>query len=99
MSNVALDCGHYFFDVAREHHLSHGQSKARGLRPVGMRRYRESVCIGDYINERGPFVLQRLPETRGHIRGVFDSYTHHADGFGTLGEVWILEVRLIVGKD
>src|SRR5580658_7246798 len=98
MSNVALDCGHYFFDVAREHHLSHGQREAHGLRSVGMRRYRESIGISDYINERGPLMLQRLLEARGHIRGVFDSYTHHADGFGKLGEVWILQIRLIVGK-
>src|SRR5271169_7067789 len=98
MSNIAFDCVYNFFEVPGEYHLSETQREAHGLRPVGMRRYRESVWIGHYINERGPRMLQRLLEARSQIRGVFDSYTHHADGFGKLREVWILQVRLIVGK-
>src|SRR5579864_3130641 len=43
-------------------------------------------------------MLQRLLKARSQICGVFDSYTHHADGFGKLREVWILVVRLEVRK-
>src|SRR6202050_459797 len=98
MSNIALDRGHHFFDVPGENHLSHGQGEAHGLRPVGMRRYRKSICIAHHVNERGPRMLQRLLDAGGQISGVFDSYTHDADGFGELGKVWILEVRLKVWK-
>src|SRR5713101_7410032 len=97
MSNIALDCGHHFLDVTGEYQLSHGQRETHGLRPVGMRRYRKSIWIGHYINERGPRMLQRLLKPRGQINGVFDSYTHHADRLGKLREVWIFQVRLIVG--
>src|SRR5580704_12643278 len=98
MSNIALDGGHDFINVTGKYQFPHGQREAHGLRPVGMRRYRKSIRIGHYINERRPRMLQRLLETRGQISGVFDSYTHHADGLGKLREVWILQVRLIVGK-
>ena len=43
-------------------------------------------------------MLQRLLDARSQISGVFDSYTHYADGFGKLREVWILQIRLKVGK-
>src|SRR5277367_3076347 len=98
MSNISFNCVYDFFEVPGEHHLSETQREAHCLRPVGMRRYRESVWIGHYVNERGPRMLQCFLETRGQIRGVFDSYTHHADGFGKLREVWILQVRLKVRK-
>src|ERR1700722_12552280 len=98
MSNIALDRGQHFFDVPGEHHLSHGQREAHGLRPVRMRRNRKSIWIGHYVDERGTRMLERLLDSRGQIKGVFDSYTHDADGFGKLGEVWIFQVRLKVGK-
>src|ERR1700685_254394 len=98
MSNIARDGVLNFFEVPGEHHLSNGQRDTHGLRPVGMRRYRKRIWIGDYIDERGPRVLQRLLEARGQISGILDSYTHHADGFGKLREVWILQVRLKVWK-
>src|SRR5580704_18688000 len=98
MSDVAFDRGHYFLDVPGEHQFSHGQREAHGLRFIGMRRYRESIWIGDYINERRPRMLQRLLDARGQISGVFDSHSHDPDGFGKLREVWILEVGLKVWK-
>src|SRR5580658_2134535 len=96
MSDIALDGGHHFLDVPGKHHLSHGQRESHGLRPVRMRRDRKSIWIGHYINERRPRMLQRLLDSRAQISGVFDSYTHDADGFGKLREVRILQVRLEV---
>src|ERR1700685_1263407 len=98
MPNIALDCGHHFLDVPGEHQLSHGQREANGLRSVRMRRYGKSICVGHYINERRPRMLQRLRDARGQISGVFDSYAHYADGFGELREVWLLQVGLKVWK-
>src|SRR5580658_11100179 len=97
MSNIAFDGVYNVIEVSSEYHLSQGQRKADGLRPVSMRRYRKSIRIGHHINKRRPLMLQRLLEPRGQISRVFDSYTHHADGFSNLREVWILQVRLIVG--
>src|ERR1700678_2493133 len=98
MSNIPFNCVHNFIEIPGEYHLSHGQREAHGLRAVGMRRYRKSIWIGHYINERGPRMLQRLLDARGQISRVFDSYTHHADGLGKFGEVWILQICLIIGK-
>jgi len=98
MSNVSFNRVHNFVEVPGKYHFPQSQREAHRLRLVSMRRYRKSIWIGHDIDERGALVLQSLLEARGYIRGVLDSYTHHADGFGNLGEVWILEVRLIVGK-
>src|ERR1700728_2776796 len=98
MSNIAFDGVYNLVEVPGEYHLSQSQREAYGLRPVGMGRYRKSIWIGHYIDQRGPWMLERLLESRSQISGVFDSYAHHADGLGKLREVWILQVRLIVGK-
>src|ERR1700689_3617765 len=76
-----------------EHSFQHVQREALGHLRLNLRRHRQFHSINNGIDQDWALMCERRRETRLNLLRTFEPDAAHADRFGHLGKVRILEVR------